>query len=107
MIITTTTLLFTGFYTLVPHACSRAQKLPMLGSVEAVKTKMKLLETLQDVEIAVTLVKDTSKGKNEQRSKMDQNYGLLKCDIEPLDRKSQEFKVIQQYVTNSWVSSWK
>ena len=54
-----------------------------------VKVKMKLLEVLADVEIAVTLVKDQKKSK--ESNKMDKNYESLKCDIGPLDKKSQDF----------------
>jgi hypothetical protein len=56
---------------------------------------MKLLEVLADVEIAVTLVKDQKKSK--ESNAMDKNYESLKCDIGPLDKKSQDFKVGDQF----------
>ena len=53
------------------------------------------LEVLADVEIAVTLVKDQKKSK--ESNAMDKNYESLKCDIGPLDKKSQDFKVGDQF----------
>eukprot|EP01121_Diplochlamys_sp_Union-15-3_P018830 TRINITY_DN6943_c0_g1_i1.p1 TRINITY_DN6943_c0_g1~~TRINITY_DN6943_c0_g1_i1.p1 ORF type:complete len:244 (+),score=35.12 TRINITY_DN6943_c0_g1_i1:69-800(+) len=60
---------------------------------------MKLLETLIEIEIAQGLMKQKDSG-SEVESEIDVNYRKLKCELDPLDKKSSEWTMVKDYVLN-------
>jgi len=87
------------FYTLIPHALGR-NALPIIKSSETVKKKMEMLNALADIEIATKILKETGSSDSTENH-LDLHYKKLKCDIEPLEKNSDEFQLIQTYVKNT------
>uniref|UniRef100_A0ABM0MYY5 Poly [ADP-ribose] polymerase n=1 Tax=Saccoglossus kowalevskii TaxID=10224 RepID=A0ABM0MYY5_SACKO len=56
-----------------------------------------MLDNLLDIEVAYSLLKEGTTDKNP----IDANYKKLKCDLQPIDKDSEEFKLIKTYVSNS------
>jgi len=84
------------FYTLIPHVFGMKVP-PVIRTVDELKKKMQMLEALSDIEVAATMLKSTGGG-----SQIDANYEKLNCHIEPLEKSSEEFKRIEEYVKNTY-----
>lgn len=85
------------FYTLIPHNCG-VGKLKPLETLEEIKSKCDMLDALLEMEIAYNLLRDKT---DEKENPLDSHYKQLKTDIDVLDKESEEFKMIQQYVKNT------
>jgi len=91
------------FYTLIPHAFSRSQVPPTLRKIEDVRNKMRLLDTIHDIEAASKLMKTAEKERKEnEKHIMDVRYEGMNCKIEPLEKKDKEFELCQKYLQSSW-----
>ncbi|XP_060076996.1 protein mono-ADP-ribosyltransferase PARP3-like [Ylistrum balloti] len=97
------------FYTLIPHNFGRKIP-PTIASLETIRQKMDMLLVLGDIEIAQSLQKNTrssSKNAGKEPHPLDVNYGLLKCQLDLLDKKSQEYKVLETYTNNTRNTGWR
>ena len=81
------------FYTRIPHSFGMTRP-PLISTNKAVKEKISLLEALGDIEIAVTLLKESNKA---DVHPVDQHYLGLCCELEPVSRITDEFKLIEKY----------
>ena len=81
------------FYTRIPHSFGMSRP-PVINNNGDVKKKIGLLEALGDIEIAVTLIKGSTK---KDVHPIDQHYLGLHCELEPLSRISEEFKLVEKY----------
>ncbi|XP_064633352.1 protein mono-ADP-ribosyltransferase PARP3-like [Lineus longissimus] len=92
------------FYTVVPHDFGR-QRPPIIDDVETLQKKYDMLAVLGDIEIAQSMQKQKQKTlsacKSDIPHPLDVNYELLKCDLDVLDKKSKEFKVVDTYCKNT------
>jgi poly [ADP-ribose] polymerase len=61
--------------------------------------KMAMLESLMDIEIAYNLLKTTSD--DTDLHPLDAHYAKLNTHIEVLDRKTEEFELLERYVKNT------
>ncbi|KAI8819758.1 poly polymerase catalytic domain-containing protein, partial [Fimicolochytrium jonesii] len=84
------------FYTLVPHI---GRTLPAIDSTALLVKKTELVETLVQMEITTRLLGSEQIGA--QQSPLDFHYAQLKCDMRVLSPASDEYQLIQTYVTNS------
>ena len=82
-----------AFYTRIPH-CFGMQRPPVIRTKEEVKLKIKMLETLGDIEIAMKVIKDDG---NLQLNPIDQHYLNLKCELKALEKDSVEYEIINRY----------
>lgn len=78
------------FYTLIPHDFGRTRP-PVIEDLSVVQEKFDMLITLGDIEIAQEMEKGQKA--SEALHPCDVKYGLLKCNLSPLDPCSHEFKV--------------
>ncbi|XP_047526673.1 poly [ADP-ribose] polymerase [Vanessa atalanta] len=85
------------FYTLVPHSFGTDNP-PLLNTVEIIKNKTEMLDNLLEIEIAYSLLKTES---DDGVSPIEAHYRKLKAEITPLDKKSEEFEMILEYVRNT------
>ncbi|XP_075039916.1 protein mono-ADP-ribosyltransferase PARP3-like [Mixophyes fleayi] len=90
------------FYTIIPHNFGR-QTPPVIESLEVLQAKKDMLLVLADIELAQTLQADKLKQEQEEElldvpHPLDVDYQLLKCELNLLDSKSKEHKVIDKYV---------
>ncbi|XP_033729210.1 poly [ADP-ribose] polymerase 2-like, partial [Pecten maximus] len=84
------------FYTRIPHEFGMRQP-PVIRTKEVVELKMQLLEALGDIEIAIKTLKMGDRSENP----VDRHYHSLKCKMEPMDHKSDDFKMISDYLFNT------
>ncbi|CAF1225824.1 unnamed protein product [Rotaria sp. Silwood1] len=85
------------FYTLIPHACGLGS-LPLLDNVELIKTKTEMIDNLREIEIAYSMLDQSNNTIDSSEHPIDVHYKKLKCDLEPVDHNSDEFKLIEQYM---------
>ncbi|XP_048211654.1 poly [ADP-ribose] polymerase 2 [Perognathus longimembris pacificus] len=85
------------FYTRIPHDFGLCTP-PLIHTEKELSDKIHLLEALEDIEIAIKLVKTELKSPEHP---LDQHYRNLHCALHPLDHESYEFKVISQYLQST------
>ncbi|KAG9290740.1 hypothetical protein G9A89_011703 [Geosiphon pyriformis] len=86
------------FYTVIPHSFG-FKKPPLINNNEILKGKLEMVETLGEIEIAASLLKQAN---SSPKNLIDAHYDSLMLDsLEPLDHDSQEFKLITKYVANT------
>ncbi|GAB6020530.1 hypothetical protein CHUAL_003213 [Chamberlinius hualienensis] len=90
------------FYTLIPHNFG-AKKPPILDNAEIIKTKMEMLESLLEIELAYNMIKGVDSSKDQ--SPIDSYYITLKTDIQALGKATDEFDVLKKYVKNTHAST--
>lgn len=86
------------FYTLIPHDFGRKTP-PVLDNCEIIKSKLDMLESLMEIEVAFNLLKAGDAVKD--KDPIDAHYEKLNTEIELLDKSSEEFKLIQTYAKNT------
>ncbi|CAK9797855.1 Poly [ADP-ribose] polymerase [Anthophora quadrimaculata] len=85
------------FYNLIPHNFGVSGP-KILDTIEEIHAKCEMLDALLEMEIAYSLLHTkTDKTKNP----LDVHYKQLNTDIKVLDKESEEYKVIKQYVQNT------
>jgi hypothetical protein len=62
--------------------------------------KMEMLDSLMEIEIAYKLLKTTSVADGDMHP-LDAHYAKLNTHIEVLDKKTEQFKLLKQYVKNT------
>ncbi|KAG0061052.1 Poly [ADP-ribose] polymerase 2 [Linnemannia elongata] len=94
--------LSSDFYTVIPHSFGMKVP-PVINTAPMVKTKLEMLEALGEIEIAQKLIKDNKKLEEALTiNPLDQQYASLKLNkLEPMDKDSERFKLIDQFVRNS------
>lgn len=89
------------FYTLIPHDFG-LQKPPLLNNEEIIKSKLEMLDSLLEIEIAYNLLKGTE---DTDENPVDSHYNKLNANIEVLDKDSDEFSLLSDYVKNTHAST--
>lgn len=90
------------FLTLIPHKFHRDEASSfVINSKTMVNEKLEMLDTISQIKVAYTLLQNDEKADDPLMI----NYKKLNTKIEPLDKKSKDFKMIQEYVKNSSVHS--
>ncbi|CAH1779148.1 unnamed protein product [Owenia fusiformis] len=85
------------FYTRIPHDFGMKRP-PVLRTKEEVKAKLNLLEALDDIEVALKMLK--KKG-DINENPVDTHYKNLNCTLKPLEKSHADFKMVEDYVTNT------
>ncbi|XP_050082523.1 poly [ADP-ribose] polymerase [Anopheles aquasalis] len=92
------------FYSFIPHNFGVSAP-KVLDTLEQVKSKQDMLESLIEIEVAYSLL---SKGEsNNEKNPLDVHYEQLKTEIEPMKRDTEEFKILQEYVRNTHATTHK
>jgi len=86
------------FYTVIPHDFG-FKKPPIISDQEDLQKKMDLLEVLGDIEIAQKML--ASEKNQEIENPIDAKYKLLLNNIEAVEKSSDEWKRIHDYVSNT------
>ncbi|XP_071539623.1 poly [ADP-ribose] polymerase 1 [Panulirus ornatus] len=88
------------FYTLIPHDFGM-KKPPPLNDLDLIKAKIAMLDNLSEIEVAYSLLKSEDDEEDKDGDPIDKHYHKLKTKMDVLDKKSDEYKMIQDYVTNT------
>ncbi|KAL5043795.1 hypothetical protein BDW71DRAFT_187388 [Aspergillus fruticulosus] len=87
------------YFTTIPHVFGRNRP-PVLDNQAYIKREIELLETLTDMEITNSILKDASK--MEDVNPLDSQYaGLGMREMTPLDHASNEFKELEKYLAGT------
>lgn len=98
--VTATEQLSNLYLTLIPHAYGR-NKPPVIRSQDMLKKEIELLESLSDMKDALSSVKEKEKEK-EKINLMDRQFqGLGLEEMTPLDKESNEFTQLQDYLVET------
>ena len=86
------------FYSLIPHDFG-FQKMStfILDSEEKVKTKLDMLQSLSDMQVATKLL---DQGSSPEENLLDANYRKLDCHLKPVDPSSKEYQKIHQFIND-------
>lgn len=85
------------FYTLIPHNFGTDSP-PLLDNKEIIQSKLEMLESLLEMEVAYSLLKETKGAGEDGTHPLDSHYAKLNADIQVLERDSEEFELIEKYV---------
>lgn len=85
------------FYTFIPHNFG-VETPTVLDTVEQIKDKQTMLESLMEIEIAYNLLNAET---DDTKNPLDSHYEQLKTEMKTLDKKSEEFNRLCQYVKNT------
>lgn len=91
------------FYSIIPHSFG-IEKPPLIDTDEVIKKKIEMIDSLMEIEVAYSLLNSE---RDDNMNSIDQNYQNLNTDLDILDKSSEEFKLIQEYVTNSHADTHK
>uniref|UniRef100_A0A1D1YCL5 Poly [ADP-ribose] polymerase n=1 Tax=Anthurium amnicola TaxID=1678845 RepID=A0A1D1YCL5_9ARAE len=86
------------FFTLIPSIHPH-----VISDTDDFKAKVKMLEALQDIEIASRLVGFD----NENDESFDDKYRKLNCDIVPLSHDSEDYTLLEKYLLNTHAPTHK
>jgi len=86
------------FYTLIPHDFG-LKKPDILNDAELIKSKLEMLESLMEIEVAYSLLK--AGDQETEKDPIDAHYEKLNTKIEILEQSTEEFKLLQAYVKNT------
>ncbi|CAF0861667.1 unnamed protein product [Rotaria sordida] len=89
------------FYTLIPHNFGLKKPI-ILDNIDLIQSKTQMIDNLLEIEIAYSMLKGSIDEKDEHP--IDVHYKKLKCVIEPVDKNTEEFKRIEQYMINTHAS---
>eukprot|EP00727_Mastigamoeba_balamuthi_P003129 m51a1_g12813 putative b chain crystal structure of parp catalytic domain in complex with novel inhibitors (486) ;mRNA; r:578-2360 len=88
------------FYSAIPHR----DEVP-LNTADAVQGKLKMLEAIKDVEAAARCLREGRSAVAPGASAVDVKYRMLHCDITPVEKHSQEYAIVEQYLNNTHAAS--
>ncbi|TPX32566.1 hypothetical protein SmJEL517_g04376 [Synchytrium microbalum] len=86
------------FYSLIPHDFGRNQVV-VIDSIEAVRQKITLLDTLSEMEIVQQIIQ-AGEGDTDE-DPIDIHYRSLKTELEPIERGSDIFNMISECTTST------
>lgn len=92
------------FYTLIPHNFG-TQIPPLLDTNEQVEKLRQMLDSLLEIECAYNLL--TTEDSKDDVNPIDKHYEQLKTKLEPIDKNSDEFSQLKQYVENTHAATHK
>lgn len=85
------------FYTMIPHDFG-VQRAPIIDSNDLITAKAEMLESLLEMELAYGLLNEET---DDKKNPLDAHYDQLKADIAPIDKESDEFRMLRDYVANT------
>lgn len=98
------------FYTIIPHEGHPK----ILNTTEQIKDKIEMVETLLEIEVATKMLKQSKEegaadgqgaaaaaAAGQSNDPIDVHYRQLKTDMVVVDRSSDDFQLIQKYITNT------
>ncbi|XP_041632333.1 poly [ADP-ribose] polymerase isoform X2 [Drosophila kikkawai] len=90
------------FYTLIPHNFG-IQSPTLIETYKQIEDLRQVLDSLAEIEVAYNLIK--SENTIDNINQLDKHYAQLKTKLDPLDKSSEEFSILQNYVKNTHAST--
>ncbi|XP_043656908.1 poly [ADP-ribose] polymerase isoform X2 [Drosophila teissieri] len=92
------------FYTLIPHNFG-VQSPKLIETHQQIEDLRQMLDSLSEIEVAYSLIK--SEDGSDSCHHLDKHYAQIKTQLVPLDKNSEEFSILSQYVKNTHASTHK
>ncbi len=91
------------FYTYIPHNFGMKHMSNfVIKTHESLKQKLDLIQNLIDIKIAHKLINPKAPAnKKNAKNPLDEKYDALKCELVALDEKTEERKMVEQYLENT------
>ena len=89
------------FYTRIPHEFGFKTP-PIIRTSQEIKRKLELLETLSDIQVALKIL---SSVQDSNIHPVDKKYDQLKIDISPMEKKSQDWKLLEKSIKSTHAST--
>ncbi|UJR31675.1 hypothetical protein I4U23_019156 [Adineta vaga] len=89
------------YYTRIPHEFGRSTP-PLIKTIQQLKQEIELLEALDDIEIAFTTLNTDT---NTRLNPIDQHYEQLKCKLQPIDKTTNIYQLIDKYLQSTHAST--
>lgn len=92
------------FYTLIPH--NFGVQLPtLIETHQQIEDLRQMLDSLAEIEVAYSIIK--SEDVSDACNPLDNHYAQIKTQLVALDKNSEEFSILSQYVKNTHASTHK
>lgn len=88
------------FYTLIPHSFGVSLP-PIMDTLDIVRNKMNMLETLLEIEVAYNMLSEPSAEGEKENNPIDLHYNQLKATLVPVEATDPEYQYLMQYVKNT------
>ncbi|EGD75556.1 polymerase family [Salpingoeca rosetta] len=86
------------FYTRIPHVFGMRVP-PVIATTAMLQEKLQLLEALEDIKTAMRLI--DQEGPDASEPEEDQHFRQLKCDLTPVEKGTDKFTLINDYLQNT------
>lgn len=97
--------LSSGYYTIIPYVCGRGRAPPIIDSDQMVDEYVATLDELSNITVAANLIKDSKSPDNSNEHPLDNIYKKLNTTIEPVEKGSDVWGMIKDYVKNTHAST--
>lgn len=87
-------------FSVIPHDFGLARP-PLLDNLDLVKLKTQMIDNLLEIEIAYSMLDESNNKIEDEEHPIDSHYKKLKCQLEPVDQRSEEFRLIELYMKNT------
>lgn len=88
-----------AYYTIIPYVCNRGSRPPVINTDEMVQKYTETLDELSNLTVAAKIVKDTT-GSSDKNT-LDAIYSQLDATIKPVEKDSDVWNIIQEYIVNT------
>ncbi|XP_060636115.2 poly [ADP-ribose] polymerase 2 [Anolis sagrei] len=85
------------FYTRIPHDFGLKTP-PLIHTEKELKEKVQLLEALSEIRIGIKAVRSEQL---DQEHPLDRSYRGLNCDLQPLEKESPDYQVLERYLSST------
>ncbi|CAM4783524.1 unnamed protein product [Rotaria magnacalcarata] len=85
------------YYTRIPHEFGRHTP-PLIKTSKQIKHEMELLEALDDIEVVFNSL---TTNENNNLNPIDQQYEKLKCELNPINKTDEIYKLIDDYLQST------
>lgn len=93
------------YYSYVPHTSPGIQRLPVIDTMERLKTEVDMVDTLAKMEITAGMIDEAKRNDKKHQEKtalLDQHLQMLKLEqVTPIGSGSQEYKTLLKYLINT------
>ncbi|XP_042331963.1 poly [ADP-ribose] polymerase 2 isoform X2 [Sceloporus undulatus] len=91
------------FYTRIPHDFGLKTP-PLIHTEDELKEKLQLLEALSEIRIGIKALRSEQL---DQEHPLDRSYRGLNCELQPLERDSPDFQVLERYLSSTHAPTHK
>lgn len=93
--------LCSAYYTIIPYVCNRGQRPPIINTTELIQKCVETLDELSNITVAANIMTSKNTSSDNDVHPIDKIYNQLNTNILAVDKDSDTWKIINNYVTNT------